>query len=151
MLQDRAVAQVTHVRQDGIQAQQDKVIEAATLADPLHMLAVVAAALAVMAAPGKEVMQAKAAWADKLELPETQLGTPAAAAAVVTVHKAAQVVEAQVVGEVAQEIILIPMVITDSFNQVTPVTELLVQAAAVEPAGTTGDFLMATAAKAVQE
>jgi hypothetical protein len=115
------------------------------------MRAVVVVVQAAMAVQVKAVMQAKAAWVDKLELLEILLGMQVEAPAEVTGLRAVLVVAAPEVVVVAEEIIQAHMAIIDSFNLVTPVTvnqELVVVA---EQADTTVAFRTATAAKVAPE
>jgi hypothetical protein len=151
MQQDQAAEQVILVLQVGIQELLVKDIEAEIPEEVLRMLVAVAEALVVTEVQVKVGMQAKAAWADKLESPEILLGMQAEVVAVVTgLCLEPGVVElAVVVAE--QEIIQTLTVITDSFNLEILVTELPVLVAVVEQVDTMVGFRMVTAAKAAPE
>jgi hypothetical protein len=151
MQQDQAAAQPTPALQVGIQELPDKDIEAATLAEVLLMRAAVAAVLVDTAEQVKAVMQAKAAWVDKLELLEILLGMQAAVQAEVMDHRAAVAAVALVAVQVAEEIIQVHTVTTDSFNLVKAATVNQELVVVVDQADITAAFRTATAAKVAPE
>jgi hypothetical protein len=151
MQQGQVVGQVIPVLQVGTRERLVKDIEAVIPEEVLLMHVAVVVVQVAMAVQVKAVMQAKAAWVDKLELLEILLGMQVEAPAEVTGLRAVLVVAAPEVVVVAEEIIQAHMAIIDSFNLVTPVTvnqELVVVA---EQADTTVAFRTATAAKVAPE
>jgi hypothetical protein len=151
MQQGQVVGQVIPALQVGIQEPLVKDIEAAIPEEVLLMHVAVVVVQVAMAVQVKAVMQAKAAWADKLELPEILLGMQVVVLVEVTGLQAVVVVAAPEVVVAVEEIIQAHTDTIDSFNLVTPVTanqELVVVA---EQADTTAAFRTATAAKVAPE
>jgi hypothetical protein len=151
MQQGRVVEQAIPVLVGGIQEQPVKDIEAEIPEEVLPMHAAVVVVQVDTAVQGKVGMQAKAAWADKLELPEILLGMQVVVLAEVMAQRAVPVVAALVVVVVAEETIPDHTVTIDSFKPVKAVTANQELVAEAEQADTTAAFRTVTVAKAAPE